>query len=87
MNTNQANSQRAFQEHNEYMRGFRRAHTNVDWSDRPKRDELACLDSMRPLQVTYPIVETGGSKSMSGTMDWSNLVPALNVAHYKLSSS
>lgn len=79
------NSRVSFQEHNEYMRGFRRAHANVAWSNKPERDELVCLDSMRLLQVTQPIRETGGSRFLSGIMDWPNLVPVLNVAHYKLS--
>ena len=82
------NSNKAsFQEHDEYMRRFRRAHANVAWSNKPRRDELVCLDSMRLWQVPHPVVETGGSKSMSGTMDWPNLVPVLNVAQYKLSPS
>ena len=85
--TMEINNRVSFQEHNEYMGRFCRAHANVAWSNKPKRDELACLDSMRPLQVAHPIVETGGSKSMSGTMDWPNLVPVLNVAQYKLSPS
>jgi len=85
--TMEINNRVSFQEHDEYMRRFCRAHANVAWSSKPKRDELVCLDSMRLWQVPHPIVETGGSKSTSGIMDWLNLVPVLNVAHYKLSPS
>ena len=85
--TMEINNRVSFQEHDEYMGRFRRAHANVAWSNKPKRDELAHLDSMRSLQVTRPIRETGGSRSMSGTMDWPNLVPVLNVGQYKLSPS
>ncbi len=79
------NNRVPFQEHDEYMGRFRRAHADVAWSNRPKRDELVYLDSLRLLQVTRPIRETGGSRSMDGTRDWSNLFPVLNVAQYKLS--
>ena len=79
------NNRVSFQEHNEYMKRFRRAHADVAWSDKPKRDELVCPDSLQFLRVAHPIRETGGSRSISATMDWPNLVPVLNVAHYKLS--
>ncbi len=82
---NGGNGRSSFQEHNEYMSRFRRAHANVAWTNKPKRDELARLDSMRPLQVPHPIMETGGSALPNGTADWSALVPSLKVARYKLS--
>ena len=74
-----------FPEHNECMRRFRRAHADVAWVNKPNRDELARLDSMRPLQVTHPVMETGESRFHSSTTNWSALVPVLKVAAYKLS--
>jgi len=85
--TMEINNRVSFQKHGEYMRQFRRAHASVAWSDKPKRDELVYLDSLRLLQIPHPVAETGGSRSVNGTMDWPNLVPVLNVAHYKLSPS
>jgi len=75
----------SYAEHNEYMKRFRRAHANVAWSNKPKCNELARLDSMRHLKVTHPMIETGGSGFHSGTANWSTLVPALKIASYKLS--
>jgi len=77
----------SFPEHNEYMRWFRRTHADVAWVNQPKRDELVRLDSMRPLQVTHPIMETGGSRFHSSTTNWSVLVPVWKVAQYKLSQN
>jgi len=82
---NGGNGRSSFQEHDEHMSRFRRAHANVAWTDKPKRDELARLDSMRLLQVPHPIMETGGSRFPNGTVDWSALVPVLKVARYKIS--
>jgi len=84
---NGGNSRSSFQEHNEYMSRFRRAHANVAWTNKPKRDELARLDSMLPLQGPHPIMKTGGSRFPDGTVDWSDLVPVLRVAQYKLSKN
>ena len=75
----------SFPEHNEYMRRFRRAHADVAWTNQPKRDELARLDSMPPLQATHPIMETGGSRFHNSGTNWSGLVPVWKVAQYKLS--
>jgi len=83
--TIEINNRVSFQEHNEYMRGFRRAHADIAWVNQPKRDELAHLDSMQPLQVPPAMVETGGSRFHSSTTNWSALVPVLKVAAYKLS--
>jgi len=77
----------SYAEHNEYMKRFRMAHADIAWSNKPKCDELARLDSMRPLKVTYPMIETGGLRFHSGTTDWSTLVPVFRVASYKLSSN
>jgi len=84
---NDGNGRGSFQEHNEYMSRFRRAHANVAWTNKPKRDELARLDSMLPLQVPHPIMEKGGSRFPDGPVDWSDLVPVLRVARYKLSQN
>ena len=77
----------SFREHREYMRWFRRAHTDVAWVNAPRRDELELLESMPPLPVPPAMVETGGSKPFNGTADWSVLVPVLKVAQYKLSQN
>jgi len=78
------NNRVSFPEHNEYMREFRRAHAKVAWANKPKQDELARLDTMLPLPVTHPIMETGGSRFLDSLTDWSALVPILKVAQYKL---
>jgi len=85
MTTERSDSRVSFLEHNEAMRGFRRAHADVAWVNQPKRDELARLDSMPPLQVTHPIMETGGSRFHDSTTNWSVMVPVWKVAQYKLS--
>jgi len=77
----------SYAEHNESMKRFRKAHANIAWSNQPKCNELARLDSMLPLEVTYPLIETGGSRFHSGTTNWSTLVPVFRVASYKLSSN
>ncbi|MBA7501281.1 hypothetical protein ES704_04043 [subsurface metagenome] len=79
------NTRVSFEEHNEYMRRFRRAHADIAWVNQPKQDELARLDSMQPLQVTHPVVETGGLRFHNTTTNWSAFVPVLKVAQYKLS--
>lgn len=77
----------SFEEHNEYMRWFRQAHAEVAWSNRPKADELARLESMLPLRVNRATVDTGGSRFCHDAVDWSALVPLWKVASYKLSSN
>jgi len=81
------NSRASFLEHNEYMRWFRRVHADVAWINQPKRDELTRLDSIRPLQVTHPKIETGGSRFRDSTANWSVLVPVWKVGQYKLSQN
>ena len=82
-----SDSRVSFVEHNEYMRSFRRAHAAIAWRNQPKCDELARLDSMLPLRVNHPIMETGGAKFHNSTTNLSALVPVLRVAAYKLSSN
>ena len=82
---NGGNGRSSFQEHDEYMSRFRRAHTKVAWTNKPKRDELARLDSMLPLPVSRTMMETGGSRFPNGTVDWLALVSVLKVAQYKIS--
>ncbi len=85
MTTERSDSRVSFLEHHEAMRGFRRAHADVAWVNQPKRDELARLDSMLPLQVNSQIMETGGSRFHDSTTNWSVMVPVWKVAQYKLS--
>ncbi len=85
MTMERSNNRVSFPEHNEYMSWFRRAHAEVAWANKPKRDELVRLDSMRPLPVSDIIIEMGGSRFHRSTTNWSVLVPVWKVAQYKLS--
>ena len=85
LGANGGNGKGSFEEHDEHMRRFRRAHADVAWVNQPKRDELAHLDSMLPLPVTHPVMETGGSRFHRSTTNWSVLVPVCKVARYRLS--
>ncbi len=79
------NNRNSFKEHDERMKMFRRSHTNVAMANGPRFNELALIESMRPLPAHYAIAETVGSRLPNGTMDWAALVPALKVARYKIS--
>lgn len=85
MNTNQDNSQRSLQEHNEYMREFYSSHTSVILVNPSKYGRSATLEKTHPVQVNHTTPQAGGSKSLTGMADWPSLVPVLKVAQYKLS--
>ena len=87
LDPNGGNGGSSFQEHDEHMRGFRRAHAGVAMVNAPRCDKTALIERTRPLQVSRPVTETGGSRFLSGTADWSALVPVLRVALYKLSQN
>jgi len=84
---NGGNGRESFKKHDESMREFRRSHANVAMVNGPRLDEAALLERMESLQVSRTIMETGGSRLLNGTMDWSALVPVLKVAGYKLSQN
>ena len=74
----------SFQEHDERIRGFRRSHAEVAMVNAPRCDQATLIERKQPLHVSHPVTETGGSRFLSGTADWSALVPVLRVARYKL---
>ncbi len=76
-----------FGEHDERMKEFRRSHTNVALVNGVRLDEAALLERMEPLAVIRNMMETGGSRLINGTMDWSALIPMMKVARYKLSQN
>ena len=81
------NNRESFQEHHERMRGFRRSHADVALANAPRLDEPTLLESMEPLQIRCTMMETGGSRFLNSTADWSALVPIPKVARYKLSQN
>ena len=84
---NGGNGRESFEEHNESMREFRRSHADVAVVNGPRLDEAALLERMGSLQVSHTMMETGGSRLLNDTTDWSALVPVLKVAGYKLSQN
>lgn len=82
---NGGNGRSSFQEHDEHMRGFRRYHAGVAMVNAPRWDKATLIESMEPLPVSRLVTETGGSRFINGTVDWSALVPVLKVAQYKIS--
>lgn len=77
----------SFQEHDERIRGFRRSHAEVAMVNAPRCDQATLIERMQPLPVSHPVTETGGARFLSGTADWSALVPVPKVARYKLSQN
>ncbi len=86
-NPNNGNGKGSFGEHDEHMRGFRRSHAKVAMVNAPRCDEATLIERTQPLQVSRLVTETGGSRFLNGTADWSALVPVLRVARYKLSQN
>ena len=84
---NGGNGRESFEAHDERMREFRSSHANVVMVNGLRLDEAALLERMESLQVSRTMMETGGSRLLNGTMDWSALVPVLKVAGYKLSQN
>ncbi len=76
----------SFKEHNEHVREFHRTHANVVMVNAPRLDEAALIESMEPMQVSR-FMETGGSRLLNDTADWSALVPAWKLAQYKFSQN
>ena len=81
------NGRSSFQGHNEHMREFRGSHADVALVNGRRLDESALLERMESLQVSRIMMETGGSRLLNGTTDWSALVPVLKVGRYKLSQN
>lgn len=89
-NPNGGNSNGSFQEHDRRMREFRASHADVALVNGTRLDEAALIQTMKPLQVNYPIpimMERGGSLLPDDTIDCSVLVPMWKVARYKLSQN
>ncbi len=84
---NGGNGGESFKEHNKRMREFHSSHADVAMVNGLRLGEAALLERMESLQVSHTIMETGGSRLLNGTMDWSALVPVLKVARYKLSQN
>ena len=84
---NSGHGRDSFQEHDERIRGFRRSHAEVAMVNAPRCDQATLIESMELLPVSRTMVETGGSRFLSGTADWSALVPVPKVARYKLSKN
>ncbi len=87
LNPNGGNGRGSFQEHDERIRGFRRSHAKVAMVNAPRCDQATLIERMEFLPVSHPVMKTGGSRFLSGTADWSALVPVLRVARYKLSQN
>lgn len=83
---NGINGRGSFPEHAECMKWFRRSHADVTMVNGPRCEEPVLPESTRPLPV-HPIMETGGSRLPSSTMDWATLIPVLKIARYKLSQN
>ncbi len=81
------NTRVSFQEHNEYMREFRKAHAAVALVNAPRYDESAILARTEPLQLKDIIIEAGGTGFLDNAMNWSTYIPMPKVARYKLSQS
>ena len=84
---NSVNAKDSFEKHNESMREFRRSHANVAMLNGLRLGKAALFENLPPLQVRRIMLETGGSRLLNGTTDWSALVPVLKVAGYKLSQN
>ncbi len=81
------NTRVSFEEHNEYMREFRRAHAAVALVNAPRYGEPAILARTEPLQLKDIIIEAGGTGFLDSAMNWSTYVPVPKVAGYKLSQN
>jgi hypothetical protein len=86
-NTMKANGEDSFQDHNNYMKAFRRSHGDVAMVNEPRCNSLSILEITQPLQLPRMItqIDTGGTKY--DIDDWWVLVDALQVAEHKLSQN
>lgn len=81
------NTRVSFEEHNENMREFRRAHATVALVNAPRYGESAILARTEPLQLKDIIIAAGGTRFRDNAMDRSAYVPMPKVARYKLSQN
>ncbi len=81
------NTRVSFEEHNENMREFRKAHTEVALVNAPRYGESAILARTELLQLKDIIIEAGGTGSLDNATNWSAYVPVPKVAGYKLSQN
>ena len=84
---NGGNGRESFEDHDERMTEFHSSHANVAMVNAPRLGEAALLERMESLQISCTMMETGGSRLLNSTTDWSALVPVLKVAGYKLSQN
>jgi len=86
-NTMKANGEDSFQDHNNYMKAFRRSHGDVTMVNGPRCNRLSILEMTQPLQLPSIVtqIDTGGTKQHID--DWWVLVDALQVAEHKLSQN
>lgn len=85
--SNGRNARESFEEHNERMVGFRRSHASVALVNGTRLGKSTLLESMRLLQVPDIMMETGGSASLTSTVDWSVLSPMRKVAPNRFSQN
>jgi len=71
-----------FEEHTTSMRMFRESHPS-DLEMKVSRRDL--IDKMWPLLVTDTLKETGGSRLLKDTLDWSTLIPIQKVTACRFS--
>ena len=84
---NGENGRESFKEHNKRMREFYGSHANVAMVNGLRLGEATLLERMESLRVSRTMMETGGSRLLNGTTDWSALVPVLKIARYKRSQN
>ena len=74
----------SFQEHNEYMREFRKAHGNVALVNLPRSKEPSLVDITRPISMSQIDMDLGGLRLPANATDWTFSLPLPKVASYKL---
>ena len=86
-NLTKANGRDSFQDHNKYMKAFRRSHGDVAMVNGPRADRPSILEVTQPLQLPRMVtqIDTGGTKRHIN--DWWVLVDALQVVEHKLSQN
>ena len=81
------NTRVSFEEHNEYMREFRKAHGDVALVNLPRSKEPSLVDITQPMFVSHIGMESGGLRLRSNTTDWTVFPPLPKIASYKLSAN
>ena len=79
------NDRNSFEEHNQHMREFRGSHADIIMVNAPRCDEASSLENTGLLKISHTMMETGSSRLLNDTSDWSTFILVLKVARYKLS--